>query len=263
MKRLGIGTVLKNAFSVLFQNFGIALLIAVLCGGLGAAFMTKGVEWAVYYSGVHDKQQLLYVTQFGQLILLTIWGCIVGAWAAPAGIYLWVQREKGQVATAYDAVNYGLNRFGRVLSAHARAFLVIQIGMIVIVPGILFGLQYAFVDAIATLDTKEDSPLSRSRRLTSGRRGTIFRTFLVFTVWWLPFQLMGIYVMQGAPVLAQVLGGTIDHLVLLVIDLCMVQYYLDLFRNRTPDAAPRSEGLPQGSVAVVTGGASSAPAEGA
>ncbi len=236
MNRLGIGTVLRNAFSVLFENFGIALLIAVLCGGLGAAFMTKGVEWAVYLSGVHDKQELLYVTQFGQLILLTIWGCIVGAWAAPAGIYLWVQREKGQVATAYDAVNFGLNRFGRVFSAHARAFLVIQLGMIVIVPGILFGLQYAFVDAIATLDTKEAHPLARSRRLTAGRRGTLFRTLAVFMVWWVPYQLMVVYMMQGAGVWAQVLGGTVDHLVLLTIELCMVQYYLDLFRNRAPAA---------------------------
>jgi hypothetical protein len=118
-----------------------------------------------------------------------------------------------------------------------RALVIVQLGLIVIVPGILFGLQYAFVDAIATLDQVEKDPLARSRKLTSGRRGTLFRTFAVFLVWWIPFQLAGVYYLQGVGTWALAAGGVIDHLVLLTLDLCMVQYYLDLFRKPTTQAA--------------------------
>ncbi|MFN7147411.1 MAG: hypothetical protein ACK4YP_26835 [Myxococcota bacterium] len=243
MNRIGMGQVLRNAFGVLFRNFGIALFIAVIFGGLGWAIAERAgaavVEWARPPTG---QQQLVY-SEITKTIVLTIWGCIVGAWAAPASIYLWVQHEKGRSTSLYEAVNYGLNRFSRVLGPHARALFIIQLGIIVIVPGILFGLQYAFVDAIATLDTQEKNPVQRSRKLTSGRRGTLFRTFAVFLVWWAPMQLGGFLSLQeyGTPAVA--LAGVIDALVLIVLDLCMVQYYLDLFRKPasqpvSPDQVP-------------------------
>jgi hypothetical protein len=234
MKRIGMWTVLGNAFRVLFKNFGIALVIAALCGGIGAVLMDLVTGAVLDWWHATSSQQTLVVTQVSQLIVLTIWGCIVGSWAAPAGIYLWVQEEKKQSTTLYDAVNYGLNRFSRVFPAHAKAFFFVQLGLIVIVPGILFGLQFAFVDAIATLDTVEKDPLARSKKLTWGRRGTLFRTFAVFLVWWIPFQLAGVYWLQGKGPLWLAAGGIIDHLVLLTIDLCMVQYYLDLFRKPAP-----------------------------
>lgn len=233
MQRLGIGTVLANAFRVLFRNFGIALAIAVLTGGLGALLahlVVQGVTDVVQV-GPNDRQKLLIVTQLTALGVLTVWGAIVGAWAAAAGLYLWVQHEKGQPTSLYDAVNFGLNRFGRVVGPHAKAYLIIQLGMIILVPGILFGLQYAFVDAIATLDSQEKNPLARSRKLTAGRRGTLFRTFAVFLVWWAPYQLLLTYQAQNMGIPAIVLAGTVDHLVLLAVELCMVQYYLALFRK--------------------------------
>ena len=81
------------------------------------------------------------------------------------------------------------------------------------------------------LDQAEKDPLARSRKLTAGRRGTLFRTFAFFLIWWLPFQLLITFQLQGMGPLELAVGGTIDHLVLLLIDLCMVQYYLDLFRK--------------------------------
>jgi hypothetical protein len=244
MNRIGMGQVLRNAFSVLFKNFGIAMVIAVILGGVGWAIGdligAAVVEWAQPRTG---QQRLIY-SQIPQTIWLTLWGCLVGSWAAPASIYLWVQHETGRPASLYDAVNYGLNRYSRVVKPHSLALFIIQLGVVVIVPGILFGLQYAFVDAIATLDQKEKDALARSRKLTAGRRGTLFRTFAVFVLWWGPTQAGGMLALQEMGTLAVALAGVIDALVLIALDLCMVQYYLDLFRKRggeTPRANPAGE----------------------
>jgi hypothetical protein len=231
MKRIGIFAVLGNALQVTFRNLGIVLLIAVVSGTLGWLLADFLAGIALDAIQTNTSQQRLIVSELSKTFALTVWGCVVGAWAAPATLYLWVQHEKGRPTSVYEAVNYGLNRFSRVLGPHARALFIIQLGLIVIVPGILFGLQYAFVDAIATLDTQEKDPIARSRKLTAGRRGTIFRTFLFFLVWWVPMQLGGLWWLQGQGTLALALGGAFDGLVLIVIDLCMVQFYLDLFRK--------------------------------
>jgi hypothetical protein len=236
MNRIGIAQVLRNAFGVLFANFGIALFIAVVLGGVGWAVAEQVGSYALATWPPSTPQQGMVISQVAQTVWLTIWGCLAGSWAAPASLYLWVQHEKKRPTSFYEAVNFGLNRFSRVLPAHSRALFIVQLGVIVIVPGILFGLQYAFVDAIATLDTAEKDPLARSRKLTAGRRGTLFRTFAVFLLWWLPVQAGGFFYIQEFGTLALAAAGVIDALVLIVIDLCMVQFYLDLFRK--PAAAP-------------------------
>jgi hypothetical protein len=239
MNRIGISQVLGNAFTVLFRNLGIALFIAGIVGGVGWALADVVSAWAMAWWHPTTSQQAMIVSQVSQTIAVTIWECTVGAWGAAASIYLWVQHERNRPTNLYEAVNYGLNRLPQVLWAHARAVFIIQLGIIVVVPGILFGLQYAFVDAIATLDSQEADPLARSRKLTSGRRGTLFRTFAVFLIWWAPAQLGGLFWLQGQGTWALALGGVIDALVLVILDLCMVQYYLDLFRK--PTRAPSTE----------------------
>lgn len=238
MKRIGIFAVLGNALQVTFKNLGIVLLIATISGALGWLLADFLAELMLGFIRTNTSQQRLIVSELSKTVALTVWGCLAGAWAAPATLYLWVQQEKGRPTSLYEAVNYGLNRFPRVLGPHSRALFIIQLGLIVIVPGILFGLQYAFVDAIATLDTAEKDPLARSRKLTAGRRGTLFRTFLFFLVWWVPMQLGGIWWIQAKGPLALALGGVVDGLILIIIDLCMVQFYLDLFRKPTAPAEP-------------------------
>lgn len=238
MKPIGMWTVIGNAFVVLWRNLHIAIAIAAVTGGLGALLADFSSEAMVAWLKPANGQPTLVVTQLTLLVVGTLWGSSMGAFAAASALYLWVQRERGKSATFYDTVNFGLNRFPRVFPAHARAFIAVSLGMIVFVPGILFGLQYAFVDAIATLDKEERDPLARSRKLTSSRRGTLFRTFAVFVVWWLPYQLAIVYYLQGRGKGWLFAGGLVDHLVLLLLDLCMVQYYLNLFRKPAAEAAP-------------------------
>lgn len=222
---------LKNALNVFFSNFHIALFIALVCGGAGFAvthWMGDEVARATGFSG----QSLLVVSTLTQAVLSCFWALGVGAWAAAAQIYLWVQREKNQPATLAGSINFGLNRLGRVAKAHFYAYSLVVLGNVVIVPGIIFGLQYAFVDAIATLDPLEQHPLSRSARLTSLKRGAIFKTMLVFALlWWVPDQLALVFLVPSMASWADVAFGTVDHLVLILVDLCMVQYYLDMFRR--------------------------------
>lgn len=225
------GTVVVHSLKIVLRSFHIALFIALVNGGVASVLMDLGSKVALDAFDPRGRQPTLIVSELSQSVVLWLWNGTVGAWAAAAAIYLWVQHEKGRPATLYESVNYGLNRFSRVLGPHFRAYMAVALGMIVIVPGILFGLQYAFVDAIATLDTAEKDPLKRSRKLTSSRRAVIFRTFAAFVVWWLPFQMLGRFWLQGKGTLWYAAGGVLDHLVLLTIELCMVQIYLDLFRK--------------------------------
>lgn len=228
---------LKNALSVFFANFHIAAVIGLVCGGAGFA-VTHWAGDAVATSSGFTGQSLLVVSTLAQTVFLCLWAAVVGSWAAPAQIYLWVQREKNQPATLSGAINYGLNRLGRVMKPHFMAYSLVMLGTVVIVPGIIFGLQYAFVDAIATLDPLEKHPLARSARLTSARRGSIFRTMLVFAlIWWLPNQLALVFLVPSMATWANVALGTVDHWVLILVDLCMVQYYLAMFR-KPAEAAP-------------------------
>lgn len=248
MTQLGVGTILKNAFSVFFDNLFTAIFIAVVTGGLGFYLTDALGTRAAASLHLSEGKALLVVGVLIQSALLCVWSGVVGSWAAPAQIYLWVQREKKQVASLSGAINYGLNRMGRVMRPHFSAYGLIALGNIVIVPGVIFGLQFAFVDAIATLDQQERSPLSRSMRLTSARRGTIFQTMLVFFFgWWLWYQLGLAFLQSTMPWWGKVALGTVDHLVLILVDLAMVQIYLDLFRKPAEGSAPKlPSALPAG-----------------
>lgn len=231
MNRLSVREAFSNSARVFSKNFLIVLFIAIIAGGLRDVVVTSTVGAVAGTFKDLQGRPLLVATQLGQLALGILWGCIVGSWAAPAAIYLWVQEEKQKEATLYEAVNFGLARFKRVVGPHSLAFFFIQLGSIIIVPQILLGIQYAFVDAIATLDAQEKEPLRRSRRLTTNRRQTVFFTFLPFLPWWIAYVALS-YIAMNSSVAYTFAGGMVDHMVLIFLDLCMVQYYLDLFRER-------------------------------
>jgi hypothetical protein len=81
------------------------------------------------------------------------------------------------------AINFAFKRYKKVFVPFLLALLSIQIGMIIIVPGIMFMMQYAFVDSVATLEN-EKHVLTRSKRLTKSRRKS-----LIFLI--LPYVLLG------------------------------------------------------------------------
>ena len=234
---------LKNALSVFFANFHIVAVIGLVCGGAGFAVTHWAGDEVARASGF-SGQSLLVVSTLAQTVFLCMWAAVIGSWAAPAQLYLWVQREKNRPTSLYDAVNFGLNRLPRVLKPHWLAFFFIQLGNLVIVAAILLGLQFAFVDAIATLDDREAHPLRRSGKLTLGRRGTIFRAFLPFLIWWLPYMTAITFFLPEAGAAYQFGFGIVNQIVLCAIDLVMVQLYLDLFRKPATAGVPAAAGAP-------------------
>lgn len=242
--RISLSAAVQNATRVFFQNLGIVLFIAVLTGGVGA-LIADGVTGMVFdYIQAHyaatdpirQGQMMLVAAQLVALVAMTVWGGVVGAWAAPATIYLWVQEYNKKTSTLAGAINYGIDRFPQVLGPHFKAYAAVMLGQVIILPTIVFGLQYAFVDAIATLNRDEPKPLYRSGRLTLGRRGQIFRTFCLGLLWWLPWQVFGTFYAQDAGWYVMFAGGVVDYAVLVFFDLVMVQYYLSLYQKA--DAAP-------------------------
>ncbi len=248
--RISILVAVRNALRVFFENLFIVLFISLVTGGVGA-LIADGVTGVIYdyiqghYAAtdpIRQGQMMLVVAQLVALVAMTIWGGLVGAWAAPATIYLWVQEHNKKPTSLKGAINYGIDRWPDVVGPHFKAYAAVMLGQVIILPTIVFGLQYAFVDAIATLNREEDRPLYRSGRLTLGRRGQIFRTFLLGMLWWLPWQLFGTFYAQDAGWYIMFGGGVIDYAVLAFFDLVMVQYYLSLYQKDAPEtAAPASQ----------------------
>ena len=94
---------------------------------------------------------------------------------------IYLARGQGP-ANLYSALNFALNRYSRLFKWHAAAVLLISVGSIVILPGVLYTLNYAFVDSICCIED-ERWPLSRSTKLTRGRRQRIFFLFLPFFIY--------------------------------------------------------------------------------
>ena len=80
-----------------------------------------------------------------------------------------------------DAFSFIQKRYNSVLVPYLLAMLSIQVGMLIVIPGIMFMMQYAFVDSVATLE-KEKHVLTRSKRLTKSRRRSLVMLILPFIV---------------------------------------------------------------------------------
>ncbi|MFT4978210.1 MAG: hypothetical protein ACI8S6_004118 [Myxococcota bacterium] len=102
---------------------------------------------------------------------------ILGPIVAACAVYVGQAAATGGAVSLYKAVNFALSRYRRVFLPHLAAQLSIQLGLIIIIPGVLFQMQYAFVDSVACLED-EAAPLNRSKRLTRGRRRSVFFLFL-------------------------------------------------------------------------------------
>ncbi|MDP6931581.1 MAG: hypothetical protein QGG40_01635, partial [Myxococcota bacterium] len=143
------------------------------CGPTGYLCQASGSGLPV------GDQSLLIKLAFSWMASAILLEIILGPLFYAFAVYVGRARSAGQPTRFYEGLNFALNRYRRQFFPHAGAQLSIQLGMIVIIPGILFQLQYAFVDAVACLED-EKWPMARSTRLTRGRRRTLFFIFLPF-----------------------------------------------------------------------------------
>ena len=232
-KKQSTFSVALRATGALFSNLHIVIPLAgvlgILVAALDLAVLQILAPGAMGSTGV-DQGDLL-------AIMLGWWGVIIvveillGPIAAAMSIYTARTHSHGGKASLSQALNFGLARYSRVFKWHAAAWMTIQVGMIVLVPGILFLLQYAFVDSVLCLED-EDWPLERSSKLTKGRRGRIFA--LAF-LWLAINQVIGFAelaaLQHGFPALAVLMTATY------VVNIWMAMVFYQFYEDRTQPAA--------------------------
>ena len=220
-----------RATQALFSTWKIVLPIAVTLGTLVAFLDIVTMEMLApeaLKGGASDQSTTLKL-MFGWWGVMLLVEVFLGPIMAAMSIYAARTHSHGGVPTLGKAFNFALARYGKIFKWHAIAFLSIQVGMIAIVPGILFLLQYAFVDSILCLE-EEKWPLGRSTHLTKKRRGRIFALMLP----WLVFtQVLGFAELYAIGMGVHVLVGLMSMAYILNIWVVMVFYTFYEDRTRT------------------------------
>ncbi len=230
---------ISSAFSTLgkaarraLSGWLVLLPLTALVGGGGHLIMWKaGVYASGQFAETTQQSQLIW-SELGKLAIGLFWGVVIYPFLDAASIYVWRAVGRGEAPGFKEAVNWSLNRYGRMFGPHAAAFLSISLGMVIVVPGILFGLMYAFTDAITATDERARRPLARSEKLTKGRRRRIALSWLPYAAWYLPAYLYLVYAAEGQGFLGVLVFGTFDMFLLQVMEMTM----FGLYEERIEDA---------------------------
>ncbi len=110
----------------------------------------------------------------------------VGAAAAVCWVRAGHEAAEGRPTTLAEVVREALRSWLDVAVPHGARVQLVQVGLQVLVPGIWYALQYAFVDLVAVLEP-DQAALKRSARLTAPIRSLIFR---VLALWVLAYELV-------------------------------------------------------------------------
>ena len=187
---------LGQGFTVLFSNLLIFLPVLAVVGFIDS----KILHGALAIQGLDPSQSILSGTDpdaqakllslaFTHMGLMLTSKAIIG----PALSILVVIYARSTILkqdlSAGKAFNFLLKRYPKVFIPYLLAMLSIQIGSIILIPGIFFMMQFAFVDSVATLE-QEKHVLSRSTRLTRTRRHTLVLLIV-------PYLLLGQFIQLG------------------------------------------------------------------
>jgi len=224
----GISSVVQRGLGILFGNLPVFLPLAIAMGLMLAVIDTWVYEWLVPQGATTSAQMQqsafikLMFGWWGAMLALEI---VAGPIVVGMTVYTARAHSHGGKPTLYKAFNFALARYSRIFKWHAIAWLTIQVGMIVLVPGILFLLQYAFVDSILCLED-EKWPLARSTKLTRGRR---IRIFAIVFGWLVVNQVVGFlelgFVEKGLGALTGLMGGI--YLLNIFVMICFYLFYED------------------------------------
>ncbi len=205
-----------------------ALLAAAAADSEGMRFYAVGRNGLLYSANadVLEGDPFDYLRMDGGVALEDLGGITEGRAVFGDGA-LWL---------AHDL---SLSRYSRVFFPHFVAWLSITLGMIIIVPGVLFLLQYAFVDAVACME-EEKSPLPRSKGLTRGRRKSLF---LLALPWIILSQVLGFFQLwalsQSGMVMAA--GDTVATMITFVMFVAFYLIYDERTRKRRAKTAASAD----------------------
>jgi hypothetical protein len=228
-------SVALRATAALFGNLPVVLPLAAVLGLCVASLdilVFNLFQQDPVGAGAAANQSTLIKVFFGWWGVVLLVEVFLGPILVGMSIYAARTYTHGGKATLYKALNFALARYTRIFKWHAIAWLIIQVGMIALIPGILFLLQYAFVDSVLCLED-ERWPLARSTKLTKGRRGRIFALAMI---WMVTGQVVGFLELavlsEPNPVFA--LTGVMSAVYLVNIWLIMVFYMF--YEDRTKPA---------------------------
>ncbi len=234
-KNLGVLRITGRAFAATWRHIFPLLVLAIFLA-VPATFLRQqafvwfqqfSTGWLPTHGVIIDPQQVTILAMALADLPVMVWASLAGALTAAAVIRIYLQDENGQPVTMSDTINFALSRWKRVVWPYTAATLIIWLGSIVIIPGILYTLFYAFVAPVTVLDRGVKRPLDRSRKLTWGRRGRIFRTFLLFIPWWGWYATLGPLILMEKPLALQAGTAVINELLGFVIAMAVLQLYLE------------------------------------
>lgn len=212
----------------------LLLVVGAVGGLLGWQLAPYFMPWE---PDPRDQRMVMVANQLGHVLFGLLWMALVYPLINAAAIYCWKEDAEGRTPTASDAYAFARSRYRRMFKPHLKAILMIQAGLIVVVPGILYGLWYAFVDPITATDDKSKKPLDRSRKLTQGRRSRILRIWLPYVVWIVPEMTLPLMTTWTEQVGGWAVAGFATVNVLLLVWMKMAVF--GLYEQRIEDARKR------------------------
>ena len=248
LKPGGVLGQLWRSTKLTLKNIPALFPLALVFGGVGHILMVKfGPVLVPWQPDPANQQFVMLAKQLGHMVFLLIWFPLTFPLVNAAAIYCWRKDDKeGKAASFSEAYGFAKARYGRMVGPHAKAYALIALGMIILIPGIVYGLWFAFVDPITATDDKSKNPLMRSRKLTQGRRGKLLRA-------WLPYAVFA----SGnavAPLLdelvelggtySMLLYGTFNALLLVIMKMSMNGFYeerLEDARRRRAEQEPAAK----------------------
>ena len=233
-----LGATFIAAFSALFANLGTVLPVVIGFALLGA-FLDNALMQQVFGQGTKDQSAVInyaFASEGMNLTLEIFLGPIIAAVAVYVG-RCWLA---GQRAELYKTFNFALGRYKSVFLPHMFANILIHLGMLILVPGILYMLQYAFVDSVACIE-KNTGAMGRSKRLTRGRRKRLILLALPAIVL---SQVIMLVELGASDTGVLALAGT-GSLMGLITFLMAISFFMVYAERTTPRPEPVSS-LPEG-----------------
>ena len=216
-------------FSTAHIMVPVAIVFGTIVGLLDVAVLSVLAPEAL--QGGPTGQSVMIKLMFGWWGVMLLIEVLLGPILAAMAIYAARVRSHGGALSFGKALNFALARYKVMFKWHAIAQLTIQVGMIAVVPGILFLLQYTFVNSILCLKD-EERPLNRSSRLTKGRRRGIFALVFIWLVFTQVLGFMELAVLgQGTGMLIGLMSGAY------LLNIWVVMVFYTFYEDRTGKAA--------------------------
>lgn len=165
--QLSLGSLLSQSFAVYLRNLIPFLLLGTVVF----------VPWIAlrYFGAQAERANQVPINLLATLLQMLLAQLLTGALT-----YGVVQQLRGQRAGVGALLSHGVSSFFRVLGTGLLSGLVIGLGMLLIVPGLIFAVRYYVAVPVAVMEGHAGTEaMGRSKSLVAGSGWVVFGAFLV------------------------------------------------------------------------------------